>query len=153
MITGAAFAASGLRATPLGRAHVATRLGALVLGLVTVMRLPAAGLVPAAGAVALGLTWTGMTFRHQAAALRPWAPVGVLMLLLHVFTTVAAAPLWHPSWAGLVAGILALVRVAASVGLLGLYLRVTSLDDLVAGAAWWLAPLRRLGVAVDDFGL
>ncbi len=38
-------------------------------------------------------------------------------------------------------------------GLLGLFLRVASLDDLIAGTSWWLAPLARIGVPVADFGL
>jgi energy-coupling factor transporter transmembrane protein EcfT len=79
--------------------------------------------------------------------------VAALVLVVHTFTTVAAAPLGHPSWQGLLAGGRALMRVAASIGLLGLYLRIASLDDLINATGWWLAPLARLGLPVADFGL
>ena len=76
-----------------------------------------------------------------------------MVLTVHTLTTVAAAPLGHPSLEGVGAGLRALARVAVSVGLLGLYLRIASLDDLIAGTGWWLGPLRHLGVPVADLGL
>ncbi len=153
MINGASFAVSALRPTPLSAPHPATRLAGLVLALVTAMVAGPVTLAVLLVMVAALLAWTGLSARQQLAAQRPWASVALLVLAVHTLTTVTAAPLGHPSWAGLLAGIRALARVAASVGLLGLYLRVASLDDLIAGTSWWLGPWRRFGVPVDDLGL
>ena len=153
MLNGASFAVSDLRATPLSRPHPATRLAALVLGLVSGMVAQPATLVVMLVLVVSALAWTGLGPGRQLAAQKPWLPVAVLVLGVHTLTTVAAAPLGHPSWLGLAAGVRALARVGLSVGLLGLYLRIASLDDLIAGTGWWLAPLQRLGVPVADFGL
>jgi len=153
MINGASFAVSALRPTPLSRPHPAARLAGLLLGLATAMACGPVGLAVLLLVVAGALVWTGLSLRCQLAAQRPWVPVALLVLAVHTLTTVSAAPLGHPSWAGLLAGVWALVRVAVSVGLLGLYLRVASLDDLIAGTSWWLAPLTRLGVPVADLGL
>lgn len=153
MISGASFAVSALRPTPLGRLQPATRLAGLVLALITTMVCGPEGLAFVLAAVIGGLAWTGLSIGRQLASLRPWWPVVGLVLIVHTLTTVSAAPLGHPSWVGLGHGVWALLRVAASVGLLGLYLRVASLDDLIAGVGWWLAPLGRVGVPVADFGL
>jgi len=153
VIHGASFAAAGLRPTPLGRLHPAVALGALLLGLVgTLMAAPvllAANLV----LLASGLAWTGLDGRRQFLALKPWLPVALLVMLIHTLTTVAAAPLGHPSVTGALKGVEALARVACTVGWLGLFLRVMSLDDLVLGLGWWLRPLERLGLPVGDTGL
>ncbi len=153
MLNAASFAVSELRPTPLGKPHPATRLGALILGLASGMVAGPVGLVVLLALVAAALIWTGLGLRRQLAAQRPWLPVAALVLIVHTFTTVVAAPLGQPSWAGVLAGVWALARVAMSVGLLGLYLRIASLDDLIAGTGWWLGPLRRLGVPVADLGL
>lgn len=153
MLNGASFAVSELRPTALDRTHPATRLAGLVLALTSGMMAGPVGLAVLLSLVILALMWTGLGLGRQLAALRPWLPVVALVMTVHTLTTVAAAPLGHPSLAGVWAGVHALARVAASVGLLGLYLRVASLDDLMVGVGWWLGPWRRLGVAVDDLGL
>lgn len=123
------------------------------MGLMTCMVVAPAHLAGMALTLMTALAWTGMGPRRQLAALKPWAPVAVLVVVVHTFTTVGAAPLGHPSVAGALAGGKALLRVACSVGCLGLYLRVTPLDDLVVGVSWWLRPARRAGVCTDDLGL
>jgi energy-coupling factor transporter transmembrane protein EcfT len=139
LIHGASFAPVALKATPLSDLHPAVRLAAAVLALLTCLAASPLGLaVMAAGLVA---------------ALKPWAPVALLVIVVHTFTSTWAAPLWHPSVAGALAGGKALLRVVCSVGCLGLYLRVTPLDDLVVGVSWWLRPLRFLGIRTEDLGL
>ncbi|MFT5233586.1 MAG: energy-coupling factor transporter transmembrane protein EcfT [Candidatus Krumholzibacteriia bacterium] len=153
MLNAATFADSELKPTALSRSHAATRLAALILGLVTSMIANSAILLALLVVVTLGLTKTGLGLKRQLASARPWWPMIGLMLTMHVFTTVSGAPLGHPSWLGLSAGLHALARVVVSVGLLGFYLRIATLDELIAGTGWWLEPLRRLGVPVADFGL
>jgi len=153
MLNGASFAVSELRSTPLGRPHPATRLAGLMLGLATVMAAGPSALAALLVLVVSALAWTGLGLKRQLAAQRPWLPVVALVLVVHTFTTVAAAPLGHPSLVGALTGLQALARVAVSVALLGLYLRIASLDDLIVGTGWWLAPLRRVGVPVEDLGL
>ncbi len=133
--------------------HPAVRLGAAVLALLTCLAFPPVGLAAIALFLMAALTWTGMGPRRQLAALKPWAPVALLVIVVHTFTTTLAAPLGHPSLTGFLAGGKALLRVACSVGCLGLYLRVSPLDDLVLGVSWWLRPARRLGLRTDDLGL
>ncbi len=153
MLNGASFAVSDLRPTPLSNPHPATRLAGLILGLVTAVMVGPWGLAIMLCMLLVALAWTGLGFRCQLKALGPWLPVAILVLVTHTLTTVAAAPLGHPSLAGVLAGLRALARVGCSVGLLGLYLRIASLDDLIAGTGWWLAPLRRWNVPVEDLGL
>jgi energy-coupling factor transport system permease protein len=153
VIHGASFAAAGLRPTPLGHMHPAASLGALVLGLAgTFLAIPIF-LTITIVLLSAGLAWTGLDLQRQLLALKPWLPVALLVMLVHTLTTVAAAPLGRPSVAGALAGVEALARVVCTVGWLGLFLRVMSLDDLVLGLGWWLRPLARLGVPVGDVGL
>ena len=153
MINGASFAPAALRATPLSALHPAVRLGGVILALLTCLGSPTLGLVAIALFLMAALTWTGMGPFRQLAALNPWAPVALLVIVVHTFTTTVAAPLGHPSLEGFLAGGKALLRVACSVGCLGLYLRISPLDDLVLGVSWWLRPVRRLGLRTDDLGL
>ena len=153
MINGASGHAAGLKPTLLGTSHAAARAGGLVLALVTCMMAPPAGLGVLAFLLAWALAWTGLSVGRQFVALRPWLPIALLVIVVHTFTTTAAAPLGHPSVAGVLAGGAALLRLACSIGCLGLYLRVTPLDDLVTGTGWWLQPLRRFGFRSEDFGL
>ena len=153
MINGASFAPAALKATPLSALHPAVRLGAVILALLTCLGAPPLGLAAMALCLMAALTWTGMGPLRQIAALKPWAPVALLVIVIHTFTTTLAAPLWHPSLIGFLAGGKALLRVACSVGCLGLYLRISPLDDLVLGVSWWLRPARRLGLRTDDLGL
>ena len=153
MISGAAFATAALRPTFLSRLHPVIRLGGLVLCLVTSML--AVPMVLAAMTVALIwlLARTGLGPAHQLAALKPWWGPSLLVLLIHTFTSTWAAPLWHPSLGGLLAGVEALFRVACTIGWLGLFLRSSSLDDLVLGVRWWLRPLSGLGLPTGNLGL
>lgn len=153
MIPGPAFAPAAPRRHLLAGLHPGMRLLAVVLGIASAYALPAAGAAALAGLAATLLAAAGLGPARQARALAPWWPVAVLVIVVHSLTTVAAAPLGHPSWAGLAAGAAALIRVAAAAGALALLVRTTTLDDLVAGLRWWTAPLRRLGVADDDLGL
>ena len=153
MINGASFAPAALKATPLSGLHPAVRLAAAILALLTCLGSPPLGLAAMALCLMAALTWTGMGPARQIAALKPWAPVALLVIVVHTFTTTIAAPLGHPSLAGFLAGGKALLRVACSVGCLGLYLRISPLDDLVMGVSWWLRPAGRLGLRTDDLGL
>lgn len=153
MINGASFAPSALKVTPMSGLHPAIRLGAAALLLVTCLTASPAGLAVVAVFLMGALIWTGMGPGQQLAALKPWAPVALLVIVVHTFTTTAAAPLGHPSVVGALAAGKALLRVACSVGCLGLFLRVTPLDDLVVGVSWWLRPVRALGLRTDDLGL
>jgi len=153
MIPGPAFAASTVRTPVLTAAHPAVRFGGCVLGLATCFVVPAA-VAPAVALVAsLMAARTGLGPAHQVRALRAWRPIALLVLGVHTLTTTAAAPLGHPSLAGLVAGVVALLRVAASAGVLSVFMRTTNLDELVGGLRWWVHPLRRIGVDDEDLGL
>ena len=153
MIPASTFSTTVLRPTVLARVHPVVRLGGVVLGLAGSLM---AGTI-FLGLMAVVLAWwldrTGLNPLRQLAVLRPWLWAGALVLLVHTFTSTWAAPLWHPSWAGLSAGIKALARVAVSIGWLGLYLRTSSLDELVLGVRWWLRPLAGLGLPTENLGL
>jgi energy-coupling factor transporter transmembrane protein EcfT len=153
VIPGAAFAAAPTRATRLGSLHPAVRLAWLVVGVVLAMTAPWPAVAALAALACLGLASAGLGAGAQARRLRPWLPMAALALLVHTLTTTAAAPLGHPSWAGAAAGARALLRLGATVAMLNLHLRTGSLDDLVAALGWWLQPLARLGLRVDDLGL
>ncbi len=153
MIHAAAFDATPARPTFLGRLHPAVRLGWLVLVVVVTFAAPWPAAATLATLLVALLARSGMGLRAQARLLRPWAPMALLALLVHTLTTTAAAPLGHPSWAGVLAGLRALLRLAAGLAALAAYQRSASLDDLVAGLGWWLRPLARIGLAVEDLGL
>lgn len=153
MIPAASFGPAPARRFPLARLHPAIRLGLLVPALALAL----GGWWPVVAALAAGLAGLlaacGLDARAQWRLLRPWWPMALLALAVHALTTTAAAPLGHPSWAGVAAGARALLRLGASLAALAVWLRSGSLDELVGGVAWWLAPLRRAGVATDDLGL
>jgi len=153
VIPGASFGPAPARRFPLARLHPAIRLGLLA----PTLALALGGSWPVVAALTAGLAGLlaacGLGARAQWRLLRPWWPMALLALSVHALTTTTAAPLGHPSWAGLAAGGRALLRLAASLAALAVWLRSGSLDDLVGGVAWWLAPLRRAGVATDDLGL
>jgi energy-coupling factor transporter transmembrane protein EcfT len=153
VINGAAFAQATLKTTPLSYLHPAVRLGGTFLALLTCLVLPPLALLPVSGALVAALAWTGMPAARQLAALKPWAPVALLVVVIHTFTTTWAAPLWRPSVAGAVAGGFAMLRVVCALGSLGILIRITPLDDLVAGLTWWLRPARLLGLRTNDLGL
>ncbi len=153
MISGATFSTAILRPTAMARIHPVIRLGALALGLASSLLAAPVFLVAIAIALVFMLSRTGLGPGAQLATLKPWWGASILVLLIHTFTSTWAAPLWHPSVPGLLAGVVALVRVACSIGWLGLYLRVSSLDDVVLGTRWWLLPLARLGLPIENLGL
>lgn len=139
----------------LARRRPATRLALLALGLVTSVTLPSPWL-----AIWFVLLWaaalqSGLTKADLIGAAKPWWPLALIVVAIHLLTTTAAAPLGHPSWAGAVAGVVALVRVAATMLCLWVFLRSGDLTELTAGLGWWLQPLgpvlgdpRRIGVVL-----
>ncbi len=127
------------------------RWAGLVLGLVTIFVLPAPAAPVICVVLAAGLAATGLDLRRQAAAARPWLPMVLLLLALHTLTATEAAPLGRPSWLGLRTGVWSLARVAASVALLGVFVRASTVDAMAQGVGWWLGPRR--GRAGDDVGL
>lgn len=142
-----------IRPTILARLHPAVRLGALFLGIATSLAFVGSGLLIVSGFLLWSLSRTGWGWRALAASVRPWLPAIALILAVHILTHTETAPLGHPSWQGLAAGCLALSRVGCTLAFLGLYQRVSSLDDLVHGIRWWLAPWRKMRIPVDDLGL
>ncbi len=153
MIHAAAFGTAPVRRTFLAGLHPAMRLAWLVLVVVATLAAPWPVAAAAVLLLAVALRRSGLGLRAQARVLRPWLPMALLALLVHTLTTTAAAPLGHPSWAGVLAGLRALLRLAAGLAALATYQRSGSLDDVVAGLGWWLRPLGRAGLAVDDLGL
>lgn len=153
MINAAAFGTAPARPTFLSGLHPAMRLAWLVLVAVATLAGPWPVAAMAVPLLAVALQRSGLGLRAQARLLRPWLPMAFLAVLVHTLTTTAAAPLGHPSWAGVLAGLRALLRLAAGLAALATYQRSGSLDDLVAGLGWWLRPLGRAGLAVDDLGL
>lgn len=153
MMPAAAFGAAPARATALGRLHPATRLALLLLAVLLCLLAPWPAVAALGVALSAQVAASGLGPRGQWRQARPWLPMALLALAVHTVTTTSAAPLGHPSWAGAAAGARALARLFASLAALAAYLRSGSLDELVAGVTWWLSPLRRAGVAVDDLGL
>jgi energy-coupling factor transporter transmembrane protein EcfT len=153
MIPGAAFAPHRLRARSLPVLHPVIRLGALFLGLATCLVAPSLLL----GLMLLFLFYllavTGLDPVGQLRALKPWLPMALIIMVIHTFTTTAAAPLGTPSVAGVAAGLKSLLRVGCTVGWLALYTRTSSLDDLVGGVRWWLRPMEKLGFPGENLGL
>ena len=91
---------------------------------------------------------------QPAGGSEPWAPVAVLVIAVHTLTTtVGRAP--GTSFGGRCPGRRARPCCGwpARSACLGLFLRVSPLDDLVAGRELVAAPLARLGLRTDDLGL
>jgi energy-coupling factor transporter transmembrane protein EcfT len=143
------FAAAPDRTSRLARLHPASKLAGLFLILVSCFLVPWWLLPPLVGLLLAALRSRGLAWRDLARGLRPWWPVALLVLAVHTLTTVSAAPLGHPSWSGLGRGIVALVRVGGAVAGLALFLRITALEELADGLAWWRRPWRR---AAGDAG-
>lgn len=127
--------------------------GGLILGLAGCLVLPPLLLGGTLVILTGALARTGLGWHAQVRAARPWLPMLALILLIHIFTTLSAAPLGTPTLAGLVAGLLALLRLACTFGWLGLYSRLATQDDLVVAVRWWLRPLEKVGVPIGDLGL
>lgn len=153
MIHAAAFQAAPAKPTFLTALHPATRLGWLALVVFVAMVAPWPVVAVLAAALAAMLAATGLGAGAQSRLLRPWLPMAALALLVHTLTTTSAAPLGHPSWAGAAAGLRALLRLGTTLAALATYMRSGSLDDLVGGLGWWLRPLGRTGLSIDDLSL
>lgn len=153
MIPGIGQPAAPLRPTALARVPAATLLAASVLAVIATMLWPVLGVGALALLQVILLQRTGLGPAMLRRALWPWRWLILFMLLLHTFTTTAAAPLWHPSWGGLAAGGEALLRLAVSVGWLALLNRIKSLDEMVLGARWWLRPLEAVGLPTRQSAL
>lgn len=133
--------------------HPAVKLAGLVLALIGWLALPG-WCLPGLWVLQVVVLWLcGFAPSALGPSVRPWLPIALLVLLVHSLTTVEAAPLGRPSWAGLGQGVLILSRVAGTVASLACYLRITRLGDLVAGVSWWLAPARRLGLDTTKLSL
>jgi energy-coupling factor transporter transmembrane protein EcfT len=145
VIPGIASSSPVLRKTRLDRLDPATLLAMVVLGIISSLVASDLVLVAMVLVLFLALVLTGLGFSDLSRAFVPWVPMILFILTLHVFTTTAAAPLGHPSWGGLGAGIRALAKVGTSLGWLALFARLKSLDDLVRGVRWWLRPLEIVG--------
>ncbi len=153
MIPGLASQSSVLRPTALDGIEAITLLAVVVLGVVTSLLVPVWLLACLLILISAALAWTGLSAGQQWAATRPWLPVILFVLVVHVFTTTSAAPLGHASWGGLAAGVEAVGRIAVSLGFLSLFSRLKSVDDLVAAVRWWLRPLELLGLPVGQLAL
>ncbi len=153
MIPSLAAAKRIVRATLLDRIDAVVLLGVVVLGIISCMMVSVLGLALINSVLLAALVWTGMPPLGFWTAFRPWISIAGFVLLVHVFTTTAAAPLGHPSWGGLGAGVLALARIAASLGWLALFARLKSMDDLVRAVRWWLRPLEMLGLPTGQLAL
>lgn len=153
MIPAAGRIPSPPRPTCLDRLHPAIRLGGALLGAVGALAVDPVSLLAMLVVVVVLLARTGLGPGAQLAALRPWLPAAVLVVLVHAFTSTEFAPLWRFSAGGTLAGGLALLRVGVTLGWLALYVRTSGLEDSITAAGWWLAPLRRLGAPTHQLGL
>lgn len=153
MIPGAAYSETTVQGLLWPSLNPAVRLGGLILMLATCLAMPLPGLLILLGLASWLLVKTGLPLVSQLKSLKPWLLMGLFIVAIHVFSTTAAAPLGHPTWAGARAGAHALMRVGSTVAWLGIFIRTTSLDDLVAAVQWWLQPMQRLGFPSEDLGL
>ncbi len=153
MIPGLAVSPQKVRSTWLDQLEGTTFLGIVVLGIISSLLASGPWLAFMISILILALLWTGLNPATQWEAMRPWLPVVGFVLVIHVFTTTAAAPLGHPSWGGLRAGVLGLARIGLALGWLSLFARLKSLDELVQGIRWWMQPLAKVGLQTDQLAL
>lgn len=153
MIPGVAVTAAKIRPTRLSGLDAAPLL-ALVLLLVVCSLLVSGWMLAVLLLLVVGLlTRTGLGLRAQLAGIRPWLPLALVVVLIHAVSTTGAAPLGHFSWAGVLAGLLALVRIGTSLAWMALFSRLKSLDEIVRAVCWWLRPLQKLGVDTGQLAL
>lgn len=153
MIPGLAVSPLTVRPTWLDHLDPTTFLAMMVLGIISSLLAAGPWLAGMIVLLVLALLWTGLNPATQWRSMRPWLPVALFVLMIHIFTTTAAAPLGHPSWGGLRAGLLALARIGLAMGWLALFARLKSLDDLVQAVRWWLQPLEKLGLETGQLAL
>ncbi len=99
------------------------------------------------------LARAGWGRRHVTRLLKPWLPVALLVLAVHLLTTTSAAPLGHPSLQGAQNGTVAVARLACLLGGLALVQGQLGIDALLAGWSWLLWPLDGKIVPVQDLSL
>lgn len=133
--------------------HPAVRLLAVLLLMVTSMLVAPQWLPVPALLVFNGLHLAGLRWRRLPALAAPWSLLALVVVAAHTVSATDAAPLWHPSLAGLGRGLLTVVRLALVLGTVALADRLMSVRDLTAAVAWWLRPLRPLGVDTRHLGL
>lgn len=153
MIPGLAASNSRVRRTSLDNLDASAFLGMVVLGVISSLVASGPWLSGMIFLQVLILVWTGLQPAEQWRAIRPWLPVAIFVLVIHTFTTTAAAPLGHPSLGGVQAGILALARIGLALGWFALFARLKSLDELVRAVRWWLRPLEKVGLPTGQLGL
>lgn len=146
-------AASAIRTTPLQKLRPATLLAFGLLAVVSCYLVPLGALAGGALVVFGLLAASGLSPLAWLRTLRPFTPVALLVLVLHVVTATDAAPLGRPSWLGLERGLAILARVALSLACVVLWRRTVSLSSLIAGLGWWLRPWRRFGADPARLGL
>ncbi len=127
---------------PFAGVHPAARLAAGILLVATVLVAPARGLPIVLVVEGIALARAGYLWRHLGTALRPWLWLIALVLLVHILTTLDAAPLGHPSWTGFLRGVVTLTRLAGMAVAVALVRRLVPLPELASALAWWLRPLR-----------
>ena len=146
MMPSAAFCTTAEETFPLVRLHPASKIAGLGLTLLSFLIVPGELLPPLLLLLVFTLWRSGLEPGALAGSVRPWLPVSLLVLVVHILTTVEAAPLGTPTWQGLWRGLAALARVAGAAGSLALFLRVTPLGDLTTGLTWWWRPWHRFGL-------
>ncbi len=138
---------------PLAGLHPAARLGAGGLAVLSALLLPWPALPPLAMALAGLLRAAGARPGALGRQVVVWLPVAALVLAAHTVSATDTAPLWHPSWTGLGRGVVTLVRLALMLAATALTARLLPLPALMAAAAWYLRPLRPLGVDTRHLGV
>lgn len=151
MIPGAAFVPGTTKPAAMARVHSAIRLGGLLLALATVMALTKFALPLAIIFLGIVLRWTGMGVSQQIQMIKPWWPMAVIILGVHSVTGCMSAGQLVVD--GVVSGLVTLCRIMLCLGLLSLFLRVTSLDETIAAVHFWFKPLQIFGVQTRHLGL
>jgi len=153
MIPAPGTAVAEVRASWLDQVGATILLGMVVLGIFSSLVVPANLLLAMIAALISALMLTGLKPVAQWKALRPWIPVVLFVITVHIFTTTDSAPLGHPSWGGLRAGALALARIGLAFSWLALFSRLKSLDELVGAVRWWLRPWEKMGAPTGQLAL
>ena len=153
MIPSLATSSHTVRSTWLDQLDAAILLGMVVLGIISSLLATGPFLMGMILVLMAALIWTGLKPAAQWRAMRPWIPIALFVMVVHIFTTTAAAPLGRPSWGGLAAGGLALARIGLAFSWLALFSRLKSLDELVRAVRWWLRPLEKMGIQTGQLAL
>jgi energy-coupling factor transporter transmembrane protein EcfT len=133
--------------------HPAVRLAAVLLLIASTMMAGPWPLLGLALVAAAGLRTVGLRWSRLPGVVAPWLWLVAGVFVIHAVTATDVAPLGRPTWTGLGRGLLILGRLAVVLGFVAVAGRLFPLDDLVAALAWWLRPLRPLGVDATHLGL